>query len=123
VPHRVSAASLALGLKAVLRHPNGHDLAAGFRGDNGSFVVVFLRQANGTYLSVDVSQVERVNIGAIGPDRVYRDTETAPVEWMLRDSDDAVQVRLRTTTWDVAGRRYRGTEPLIITRDGRPLWR
>jgi hypothetical protein len=39
------------------------------------------------------------------------------------DRAEAVQIRLRTEVWDEAGTRYVGTEPLIITRDGVPLWR
>src|SRR5688500_9274924 len=88
LPARVSAASLAEGLKGTLVHPNGHDLAVGFKGDNrsfvrgaySSFVVVFLRRASGAYLAVDVSQVELVNIGVIGSTRGYSDLETVPIE-------------------------------------------
>jgi hypothetical protein len=41
-----------------------------------SFVVVFLRQASGTYLAVDESQVERLNIGMSGPNKAYRNVQT-----------------------------------------------
>ena len=132
LPLRVSAASLSEGLKAKLVHPNGHDVAVGFIGENrsfvrgeySSFVVIFLRQASGAYLAVDVSQVELVNIGAIGSARAYSDLETVPIEWLPRPAgDDAVQIRLQTRARDQSGQRYHPTEPLIITRDGRPLWR
>jgi hypothetical protein len=124
VPPRVSATALDRGLKETLRHPNGNDLAVGFKGDKGSFVVVFLLQPNGAYLAVDVSRVELANIGVIGHNRTYRDVQTMPIEWLHRpEGDDSVQIRLQTRARDVAGRRYRPTEPLIITRDGRALWR
>lgn len=123
VPGRVSAADLDEGLKGMLWHPDGSGLALGFKGDKGSFVVVFLRQASGAYVAVDVSQVERANIGAIGPNRPYRNVQTAPTEWLPSREDGAVQLWLQTLAWDLSGRRYRPREPLIITRDGRPLWR
>jgi hypothetical protein len=123
VPPRVSAAALDAGLKGVLRHPNGIDLAAGFEGDKGSFVVVFLQQASGSYLAVDVSQVEQKNIGAIGPSRQYRERHTVPTEWLPDRIGGAVQLFIQTRAWDMNGRRYSSKEPLIITRDGTPLWR
>ena len=130
VPARVPSSSIAEGLTGALVHPNGHDLAVGFKGANRSyvrgqtsgFVVVFLRQASGAYLAVDVSQVEGANIGMSGPFRAYFDLETVPLEWLPRD-DDSVQIRLQTRARDQSGQRYRPTEPLVITRDGRPLWR
>ena len=89
-----------------------------------SFIVVFLLQPNGAYLAVDMSRVEHVNIGAIGPDRAYREVQTAPVEWLVRPAGDPdVQFWLQTHAWDPSGLRYAGREPLIITREGRPLWR
>jgi hypothetical protein len=123
VPPRVSAAALDAGLKGVVRHSNGIDLAAGFEGDTGSFVVVFLRQASGSYLAVDVSQVEQKNIGAIGPFRQYRERHTVPTEWLPDRIGGAVQLFIQTRAWDMNGRRYSTKEPLIITRDGTPLWR
>jgi hypothetical protein len=136
VPSRVSASALAEGLEKAIWHPNRDDVAVGFIGDEQmipdrrvardagpvSFVVVFLLQPGGTYIAVDVSQVELVNIGRIGPLRSYRNAETAPTQWVQRESDD-VQVWLHTAAWDLTGQRYRSSEPLIITRDGRPLWR
>jgi hypothetical protein len=136
LPTRVSAAAVAEGLEKALWHPNRDDVAVAFKGvermipdklgarDRGpvSFVVVFLLQPGGTYNVVDVSLVELVNIGRIGPFRSYRNAETTPTRWVHRESDD-VQVWLHTAAWDLTGQRYRSSEPLIITRDGRPLWR
>jgi hypothetical protein len=123
VPPRVSASALAEGLEKPVWHPNGDDVALGFKGDKQSFVVVFLVQPGGTYVTVDVSQVEAVNVGRIGPDRSYRNLETVPTGWLRREQADSVQVWLQTTAWDLTGQRYRTREPLIIMRDGRPLWR
>jgi hypothetical protein len=134
VPTRVSSAALEAGQRSVLVHPNKHDLAVGFRGTTErivdrpgvpqSFVVLFLRQTSGAYLAVDVSRVELVNIGFIGHNRPYSDVATVPIEWLARPADDdAVQVRLQTHARDQSGQRYRPAEPLIVARDGRPLWR
>lgn len=122
-PPRVTVEALDEGLEEILLHPDGLDFAAGFQGDTGSFVVVFLRQASGSHLAVDVSRVEQVNIGVIGPHRPYRDVRTVPTEWLPDRGDDAVQLWLQTRAWDMTGRRYVSREPLIITRDGNPLWR
>jgi hypothetical protein len=70
-----------------------------------------------------VSEVELKNIGFIGPDRPYREAYTVPTEWLPPRPEDAVQIWMQTTAWDMTGQRYRAREPLIITRDGRPLWR
>jgi len=124
VPSRVSATALEQGLKAMRRHPNGNDLAVGLRGEEGSFVVVFVLQASGRYVGVDVSRVEQVNLGVIGRDRTFRDVQTTPTEWLHRpEGDDSVQIRIQTRATDSSGRQYFATEPLIITRQGRALWR
>lgn len=122
IPTDVSAAAIDAGLATIVWHPGGRDFACAFARTKGSFVVVFLAQSDGTYRGVDVSQVEKVNIGAIGPFRKYRETRSRPIDWIPRD-DDSVQVRLRTDAWDTAGVHYRMHEPLIITRAGEPLWR
>jgi len=122
VPADVSAAALDAGLKTIVWHPGGRDFACAFARAKGSFVAVFLAQADGTYRAVDVSRVESVNIGGIGPNRQYREMRSRPIEWIARQ-DDSVQVRLRTDAWDTSGRHYQMNEPLIITRAGEPLWR
>jgi len=122
VPATVSTGAVPEGLHAIAWHPNGVDFACGFTGSSGSFVVVFLAQADGRYRAVDVSNVEPVNIGALGPFRKYKDVRSRPIDWIERP-DDSVQIRLRTDAWDLDGRHYRMHEPLIITRTGEPLWR
>jgi len=124
IPVTLPASVVEGGLGKILRHPNGNDVAIGFNSAKSSFVVVFLLQRDGSYLAVDVTRVEKVNIGAIGPFRAYKRTETTPTGWLERpQNDDSVQVRLQTRAWDLSGRRYTMNEPLIITRDGTPLWR
>jgi hypothetical protein len=132
IPPGVTRAALDEGIAAALWHPNGRDVAAGVNGNGGSFVVVFLEQPTGTFLAVDVSRVERANIGGIGPSRRYTQRQTKPVEWLPRSRIEgtgayrnrpAVQIPLQTPVWDEARVRYAGTEALIITRDGMRLWR
>jgi hypothetical protein len=132
VPPGVTRTALDEGIAGALWHPNGRDVAAGFTGDAGSFVVVFLEQPAGGFRAVDVSRVERTNIGGIGPSRTYTERRTRPVEWLPRSRIEgtgpyaglpAVQILLRTHVWDESRVRYTGAEPLIITRDGTPLWR
>lgn len=119
----MSAGALDEGLKGVLKDPRGVDLAIGVKGLRQSFVVVFLRQASGSYLAVDVSQVEQNNIGVIGSGRSYRDVDTLPTGWLPPEPDDAVRIWMQTWAWDMTGQRYGTKEPLLITREGRPGWR
>jgi hypothetical protein len=133
MPPGLSASDIDEGVRRALWHPNGRDVALGFKSPKASFVVVFLEQASGSYLAADVSMVEGVNIGGIGPFRAYKDRRTDPIEWLPLNRIDAtgsryngaeaVQVRLRTQVWDLNGTRYQGAEPLIILRDGTALWR
>lgn len=123
-PPGVSSRSIEDGLKRILWHPNGQDLAVAFIGEKNSFIVVFLRNQAGKYLAVDVSQVENGNFGKLGREFRRKDFATLPTQWLPRpDNDNLVQVVMRTRVWDLAGRRYTVTEPLVITRDGKPLWR
>lgn len=49
---------------------------------DGSLIFVFLRQPDGTFLKVDVSQVENGNFGKLGDARSYYERfETTPLEW------------------------------------------
>ncbi len=124
IPVTLSATAVEDGLGKVLLHPNGNDVAAGFQSQKGSFVAIFLLQKTGSYLGVDVSAAERVNVGGIGPHRNYKSMETVPTGWLSRpQNDDAVQVWLQTRAWDLSGQRYTIREPLIIKRDGTVLWR
>jgi hypothetical protein len=133
MPPGLPRTAIEQGIRDALWHPNGRDVALGFQGTTASFVVVFLQQTNGTYVVADVSRVEEANIGAIGPSRTYKVRRTEPIEWLnLRrieaagsryDGAEAIQIRLRTQVWDLKGTRYQGAEPLIILRDGTPLWR
>lgn len=133
IPSDVPPAAVDAALPRALRHPNGRDIAVAFDGLEASFVVVFLRQAAGTYRAVDVSRVERVNIGGIGPWATYTARHTEPVEWLPLDriaasghpfdGTEAVQIRFRTRVWDANGVRKSMSEPLIVTRDGIALWR
>lgn len=132
VPAGVTRAAVAAAIADALWHPDGRDVAFGVRGEEQSFVVVFLEQPAGAHTAVDVSRVERANIGAIGPDRVYPYRYTRPVEWLPRHQVEgtgpysgrpAVQISFRTELHDDAGVRYAAAEALIVTRDGTPLWR
>jgi hypothetical protein len=88
----------------------------------GSAVLAFIVQASGEWVAVDVSAVERGNLGKLGSARAgYDKVETEPVRWLGR-RDGLFQVVLRTRAWK-AGRRFTVSEPLLIRPDGTVLWR
>ena len=122
LPQGISTNEVIQVLKAGLWNTNRTALAVSLPRPNGSVVLVFLRQAQGSYLSVNASGVEGGNFGKLGRDRAdYERFETTPVEWRHRN-DGLFQVVMRTRAWR-AGRRYTVSEPLIIKADGTVLWR
>lgn len=126
LPSELSKSNLKEGLKTALWRPGHEDVAVAFNGKNKSFVVVFLRGEHGRYMAVDVSGVEGPNLGHLGGARRahYRRVETVPMKWIDRpDNHNLVQVILRTRAWDWRGTRYATEEPLVITREGKPMWR
>jgi len=122
LPQGTSANELSKVLKTGLWNTNRTALAVSLPRPNGSVVLVFLRRAQGSYLSVNASGVEGGNFGKLGRDRAdYERFETTPVEWRHRN-DGLFQVVMRTRAWR-AGRRFTVSEPLIIKPDGTVLWR
>ena len=120
LPKEISTNEIVRVLHAGLWNSNRTAVAAAFVRPKASLVFVFLRQTSGKYLVVDVSGVEKVNLGALGL-AGYDRLETTPVRWLHRD-DDLFQVVLRTRAWK-GGQRYTMSEALIIKPDGTPLWR
>jgi hypothetical protein len=89
---------------------------------SGSAVLAFIVQATGEWVAIDVSDVERTNLGKLGIARAgYDKVETEPVRW-LAGRDGSFQIVLRTRAWK-AGRRFTASEPLLIRPDGTVVWR
>jgi len=84
-------------------------------------IYLFMTNTSGNVMAVDLSKVEKSNIGKIGPNRHYEKVQTKVTEW-LEDSPSKLQIKLETTAWS-KGKRYRAFEPLIVQRDGKVLWR
>ena len=129
-PPAATRAALEAAIATALWHPNGRDVALAVTGGRASFVAVLLEQPRGAFTVVDVSEIERRNIGGIGPNRTYPVRRTRPVEWLADRQLEgsyagraAVQIRFRTEVRDAGGTRYRAADVLLITRDGTPLWR
>jgi len=91
-------------------------------GKSGTRIVAFLKQQDGSFLEIDLSQVEGGNFGKLGWTRADCDHfETKPVEWLPRQ-DDLLQVKIQTQAWR-AGQRYTVSESVALRRDGTVLWR
>ena len=126
IPSDVSASSIEDGIQKTLRDSGGAALAVSIRRARQSFIVVFMRIESGQWTAVDISPIERMNIGVIGPDRAYQNFETEPVEWQHWPGgipDDRLVIVVRTRVWDTAGKRYTMQQPLIMMPDGSPAWR
>ncbi|MCP5467843.1 MAG: hypothetical protein H7A32_01065 [Deltaproteobacteria bacterium] len=88
---------------------------------NSSYV--FLAQAEGTFLAVNISRVEDANLGKLGIQNKswYDRVETIPLKWEDR-KDKLFQVTMQTSAWK-NGKKYTVAELLLIKNNGTVLWR
>ena len=86
-------------------------------GQSATHVTAYLRQQDGSFLLVDLSNVESGNFGKLGrPRSDYDRVETVPVEWIARQ-DGLLQVKSRTQAWRL-GQRHTVWDALVIRPDG-----
>ncbi len=122
MPRGIATNQLVRALESGLWNSNRTALAVSITQPKASVIFVFLRQTNRTYVAADSSLVEDGNFGKLGRPRTdYERFETIPVEWLHRD-DGFFQVLMRTRAWR-HGRRYTVSEPLVISPQGRALYR
>ena len=117
----VAPDELLTATKAGLWNRDKTAVAVAVKRPRGTAAFVFVRTARGEFLAVDVSAVENGNLRKLGLGRRRHDVETVPVAWLPR-AGDLLQVEFRTRVRS-SGQRYTASEPLIIRRDGTPLWR
>ena len=118
----VAPDELLTATKAGLWNRDKTAVAVAVKRPAGTLALVFVRRRSGEFLAVDVSAVENGNLRKLGLDRrSLQHCDTAPVAWLPRD-DDLLQVEFRTRVRS-SGQRYTASEPIIIRRDGTPLWR
>lgn len=88
----INAGQMIAALENGVWNPNRTAVAASVDNPDGTVIFVFLKQTGGTYLSVDVSQVEGANFGALGlrPRTDYERFETKPIEWRNADTPTVV---------------------------------
>jgi len=125
LPPKISKDTILKALEDGLWNSNRTTIAISCAGPNPepSVVFVFLRQANGTFLAVDISVVENGNFSKIGIARrpAYDRFETKPIKWLNQD-DGSFCVDIRTRAWK-DGQRYTVVESLTIKPDGTVWWR
>ena len=122
MPRGIATNQLVRLVESGLWNSNRTALAVSITQPKASVIFVFLRQTNGTYVAADSSLVEDGNFGKLGRPRTdYERFETIPVEWLPR-SDGFFQVRMRTRAWR-HGKRYTVSEALVISPEGRALYR
>lgn len=92
------------------------------RVDGRARVLAFVRQDDGTFATVDLSEVENRNLGKLGRNGpAYKRVETRALQWIDR-KDGLLQLRVRTQAWR-QGQRYTVEEPVLFDATGRVLWR
>jgi len=110
------------GIKSGLWNSEKTAAALSINKSGGSLCLVLIKRPNKSFIVVDVSNVEYGNFGKFGYPRSYYDRyETTPVEWLKRD-DSHFQIVFRTRAWK-DGQRYTVKEPLIVKKNGEPIWR
>lgn len=108
--------------EAALWNAGRSAAAVSARVDGRASVTAFVRQADGSFLKIDLSQVEQRNLGKLGPGGAeYERVETQPLQWLER-RDGLLQLRIHTRAWR-QGQRYTVEEPVIFQADGQVLWR
>jgi hypothetical protein len=92
-------------------------------GTKKTTIVMFIQGNGKSFKPVDISLVEDGSLGkiGIGGRKSCSKVESVPVEWIARD-DECFQIKIRTRAWK-DGQRYTVYEPLIVTADGRALYR
>ena len=94
-----------------------------FHSSKKTTIYMFIPDKEEKYKAVDISLVENGNIGKIGiaGREQYSKIESTPFEWIIR-KDENYQIKIRTRAWK-DGQLYTVYEPLIVTEDGKPLYR
>lgn len=92
------------------------------RGKAFTNLTASLKQADGSFVHVDISPAESGNFAKLGSRRSqYNRFETKPVRWLTRQ-DGLLQVEIQTAAWR-KGKRHVISELLVMRKDGKVLWR
>lgn len=122
LPETAGDAKVERALRAGIWNRDKTALAIHLPVPRGTALLVFILQATGEWVPVDVSPVERANLGKLGvPGTAFDSVVTVPLRWLDR-SDGLLQVEVRTRAWK-SGQRFTVSEPLLIRPDGTVLWR
>jgi hypothetical protein len=123
LPQEVSTNEMVRALGSGLWNSNRTAVAIALPKPKASVLFVFLRQARGHYLAVDVSGMEGANFGFLGTSgrAEYERYETTPLKWFYRD-DGLFEIQMRTRAWK-SGQRFTASGTLVIKPNGTCLWR
>lgn len=123
VPQGLSDERLRKGIAEALWSPEKKAVVLAFQSHPQTFVLSFVRTAEGVFAGADISAVELGNLGKLGlPRERPKRIKTRPLKWMKR-SDQLFQVLIETRVWKPSGEQVAASESLIIRSDGRPLFR
>jgi hypothetical protein len=102
--------------------PDRRAVAVAVCGVDQAELFVFLRVKSGLYVSVNVSPLERTNLGRLGTLKRedYQRVVTTPVEWIPR-TDKMLEIQMRTQVWRL-GKRKTTSGSVVIEPGGTCIW-
>ncbi len=123
LPKILSAEKNLNSISELFWNHDGRAVAVTATNSKKSFIVVYLRQADGTYKAIDLSRVEDGNLGKLGKRRSdFVSVSSDVIRWIKR-ADDLYQIVIETRGRESSGKVVRAEERQIISVDGVPLWR
>jgi hypothetical protein len=87
---------------------------------NKTSIYIFIKNESDEFMGVDISKVERGNLGTIGLDLKFEKVETKAIKWL--EHEKYYWIHMETKAWR-KGQRYKRFERLFIDKSGRVLWR
>ena len=117
LPAAVSTNDISRALVSGIWHSNKTAVAIGLTNSAVPLAFVFLKQPDGTYLSVDASIGLGLGIIGIAGASSYERLELTPSRWLYPENG-TLQLMMRTRAWR-SGQRYTVEKVVLITPDGK----
>ena len=83
---------------------------------NTNSIYIFFRNKLDEFMGLDISQVEKMNLGKIGLNLHFDKVETKAVEWIY--DEKYYHIKIETKAW-LKGKRYRRSEELLIDKNAK----
>ena len=87
---------------------------------NRTSIYIFFKNKLDKFIGIDISRVEKVNLGVIGSKRHFDKVETKVVKWL--EHKKYYRIKVETKAWS-KGQLYRHSEALLVDKSAKVLWR